>query len=129
MQEFLIEVKHTLIGIGAWGIIVIGAMYYSGLLSLIPGFTVGLATSVVYYLLMCYRVKKSLELPAAKAVSSMRTGWLVRLSFVIIMLVLSVKLPQINLWAAVAGMFSWHAVLVFNTVILIVKNTVHKGRV
>ena len=66
-------------------------------------------------------MKKSIELPVAKAVSSMRTGWLIRLSFIVLMFVLAARLQQINLWSAVAGLFSLHAVLLFNAVVFIIR--------
>lgn len=121
MQELLLEVKRTLFYITVWGALVIAAMYYAGQSYLISGFIFGIICSMVYYLLMSYRVKKSIELPVAKAVSSMRTGWLIRLSFIVLMLVLAAKLQQINLWSAVAGLFSLHAVLLFNAVVYIIR--------
>lgn len=121
MQELLQEVKSTLFHMIAWSILVITAMFCVGWGYLIPGFIFGIICSIIYYLLMSYRIKRSVELPVAKAVSSMRTGWLVRLSFVILMLVLAARLQQINLWSAVAGLFSLHIVLLFKTVIFIIK--------
>ncbi|MPM69096.1 hypothetical protein SDC9_116040 [bioreactor metagenome] len=123
MQEFFKEVKRTLVHLAVWGGLVVGAMYFSGAVVLISGFMLGLGTSVIYYLLMSYRVKKSAELPAAKAISYMRVGGLGRLVFVIIMLFLAAKMRQINLWSAVAGIFSLHAVMVLNAALLIIKDT------
>ncbi|MGI6092384.1 MAG: hypothetical protein GX348_01900 [Veillonellaceae bacterium] len=123
MQEFFNEVKRTLLHLAVWGALVVSAMYFSGSLALIPGFILGLGTSIVYYLLMSYRVKKSAELPAAKAISYMRAGGMGRLIFIIAMLFLAAKLQQINLWSAVAGIFSLHAVMVFNAALLIIKDT------
>lgn len=123
MQEFFNEVKRTLLHLAAWGALVVSAMYFFGAIELIPGFMLGIGTSIIYYLLMSYRVKKSAELPTAKAIAYMRVGGLGRLIFVIFMLFLAAKLRQINLWSAVAGIFSLHAVMVVNAAILIIKGS------
>lgn len=129
MQEFYKEVKRTLIEIIIWGAAVALSMYCFGFKFLIVGFLFGLGTSLVYYLLMCYRVRKSVEQPASKAISYMRIGWLIRLSFVAVMLLLAVKLRQVNIWSAVAGVFSLHAVLIFNALVIIIKGTALKWRI
>ena len=121
MQEYVVEVKRTLLYIVFWGMLVSTGAYLSGFSAVLPGLLLGITTSVIYFLLMCYRVKKSAMLPPQKAVSYMRMGWLVRLSFVVLMLILSVRISSMNLWAAVVGLFSLHIVLFLNAVVLVVQ--------
>jgi hypothetical protein len=122
MQEFFIEIKKMLAGIGVLLLLMISISAFSGHTELILGFTFGTFASAVYYLFICYRVRKSAGLPAAKAIAYMRTGWLVRLFFVVIVLILSLKIPYIHFGAAVAGLFSLQIVLFVKAVVLIGKN-------
>lgn len=121
MQEYFIEVRRTLVRLVLWGIAASLAMCAAGYGGFVPGFAVGVTASIVYYILMCYRVRKCAELPVPKAVAYMRAGWLVRLCFIVLVLALSVRLPGVNFWASVAGLFSLHAVMVINAAVLIIK--------
>lgn len=123
MQEFFIEIKRTLVQMSLWGAFVLCCMYLSQSAFLMSGFVLGFLTSLIYYLLTCYRIKKCIDLPLAKAVAYMRIGWAMRLVFVVLMLGLSIHTPQLNFWGAVAGMFSLHAVMLFNAVFIIVKGS------
>lgn len=122
MQEFFFEVRHTLTQMLLWGVSVLAGMYISETIFLMSGFILGLLTSIIYYLLTCYRIKKSIELPLEKAVPYMRIGWAMRLTFLVLMLGLSVHMPQFSFWGAVAGMFSLHVVMLFNAVLVIIKS-------
>lgn len=82
----------------------------------------GIMTSVIYFLLMCYRVSKSANMSVAKAISYMRIGWLMRLTFVAIMLLLSIKIPSLDFLSSVIGLFSLQVVLIFNAGIIIIKS-------
>lgn len=118
------QVRRTLLHLLAWGLfITIGALV-SGRISIIPGLLTGWTGSVLYFLLMCRRVKKSAELPPEQAVASMRTGWLLRYGFMVSMLVLSVHVPGIDFLAAVVGLFSLHIVLFLNAVGIVVSGLI-----
>lgn len=122
MQEYIVEVKRTLLQIIAWGIMVCAAAYFTGFGWRIPGLILGMITSMIYFLLMCYRVKKSADMSVPKAISYMRLGWLLRLSFVAIMLVLSIKIPIFDFLSAVIGLFSLQVVIIGNAGIIIMKS-------
>lgn len=124
MQEYFIEVGRTLLQIVLWGIAASLLLYATEHGGWVPGFAVGVTASVLYYVLMCYRVRKCAELPAAKAVGYMRTGWLIRLCFILLVLLLSVRLPGVHFWASVAGLFSLQGVMVMNAVRLIIRGIV-----
>ena len=121
MQEYVVEVRRTLMHMVFWGVLVSVGAYLSGFIFVLPSLLMGIATSIIYFLLMCYRVKKSVVMPPHEAVAYMRVGWLVRLVLVILMLILSTRISNMNLWAAVVGLFSLHIVLFFNAVVLVIQ--------
>lgn len=122
MQEYRWEVKRILMQIVLWSIALCSGAYAAGYGSWLPGLAIGTATSAVYFLFMSCRVRKSVELPPRKAIFYMRVGWVIRLTFILLMLILSVQVPVIHFWAAVAGLFSLQAVLLLNGGMLILKS-------
>ncbi len=128
MQDYVIEVKRTVLQMIVWGLFVGVSAYAAGLDNVVPGLALGIATSMIYFLLMCYRVKKSAEMPLHKAIAYMRSGWLVRLAFVVLMLVLAVGISNINFGAAIVGLFSLHIVILFNAVVLVVQGVFNQKK-
>ena len=122
MQDYVIEIKRTLLQMSVWGIFVCSSAYFIGDVWRIPGLVLGVITSMIYFLLMCYRVNQSASMPVHKALIYMRIGWLIRLSFVILMLVLSVKIPAIDFWSAVVGLFTLQVILFLNAVVIVSKS-------
>lgn len=122
MQEYVAEIKRTLLQIFLWGILICSVAYFFNQGWRVPGLIMGISTSVVYFLLMCYRVSKSADMSVVKAISYMRMGWLLRLAFIAIMLVLSIKIPSLDFLSSVIGLFSLQVVLVFNAGIMIIKS-------
>lgn len=118
------QVKRTLTHVIAWGVFITLSAFVSGRLSIVPGLLTGWTASVIYFLLMCRRVKKSSELPPDEALASMRAGWLMRYGFMISVLVLAVKIPGIDFWAAVVGLFSLHIVLMLHAVCIVVSGLI-----
>ena len=112
-DEYTLQVRKILRYIGGWGIFVIFSALISGKGFLLPGFLLGFSASVLYYVMMCRRVKKSADLPASRAVNYMRFGWLLRLAFVLAALVIAFKIPGLDFRAAVIGLFSLQIVIFF----------------
>lgn len=106
----------------AWTLCLAAGLYAAGQGWRLPGFFLGALTSLIYFLLMAARVRKSAELPVKQAVTYMRLGWLVRLSFIVLMLFLSIKVPLFDFWAAVAGLFSLQMVLFINAVVVVTRS-------
>ncbi|WP_371372253.1 ATP synthase subunit I [Sporomusa aerivorans] len=119
-EDYSGQVRRTLLHLLAWGLFITLSALLSSKISLLPGLVIGWTSSVIYFLLMCRRVKKSVELPPEKALASMRAGWLLRFVFMISMLILSSNVPGIDFWAAVVGLFSLHIVLMVNAVCIVV---------
>ncbi len=119
-DDFAAQMQRTLAHLCAWVLFITLSALISDKIFIIPGLLTGWSGSVIYFLLMCRRVKKSIELSPEKAVASMRAGWLIRFSFAISILVLSIYVPGIDFWAAVVGLFSLHIVLMVNAVITVI---------
>ncbi|QDR82116.1 ATP synthase subunit I [Sporomusa termitida] len=119
-DDFAVQMRRTLAHLGAWVFFITCSAFITDKIFVIPGLLTGWSGSVIYFLLMCRRVKKSAELPPGKAVASMWAGWLIRFSFAISILVLSIYVPGIDFWAAVVGLFSLHIVLMVNAVITVI---------
>jgi len=117
MQQFVGEIKHLLAQVAGWSLALCFFAYFSGAAYLIPGVLAGTLTSIVYFLLMSYRIQRSMKLPLAKAVTYMRIGWMIRLAFVLVMLIISIRISQLHFWAAVVGLLSLHFIILLNAII------------
>jgi len=122
MQEYVIEIKKTVLQMLVWGTCISVAAYFMGFSERLAGLILGISTSVVYFLLMCYRIKKSADMPVHNALLYMRVGWLMRLSFIVIMLLLSVKIPGIDFWSAVFGLFTLQIVMFLQAAVIVTKS-------
>lgn len=121
MEEYLAQVKRTLLHTILWSVFVILNAFLTGKTHLVPSLALGCTASLIYFLLMSYRVTKSATMPPLKAVSYMRTGFGIRLVFVVMILILSAKIQWINFPAAVVGLFSLQIVLYLNAVTAAVR--------
>ncbi|MCC5464228.1 ATP synthase subunit I [Pelosinus baikalensis] len=121
MQEYVVEIKKTIMQMLVWGSLICAAAYFTGHSEKIAGLIIGIFTSAIYFLLMGYRIKKSAEMPVNQALLYTKIGWLIRLSFIVAMLLLSIKLPGIDFWSAVFGLFSLQIVLFLQAVVLVTK--------
>ena len=121
MQEFALEVKRTLWQLAIWGLLITTGAWLAGYPGLIPGLLVGVTASALYFLQLCYRISKSADMPVGKAVSYMRFGWLLRMGFILLVLLVSIAIPQVNFWAAAAGLFSLQVIITMNAVVAALK--------
>ncbi len=124
MSEYVTYIKKTIIKLFIWCLVVSSILVLTAEVNNIVGFILGSVASILYFLLMAYRIKNSAEMPVDKAVNYMRIGWLLRLTFLIITLILSVKMPQVNFLFAILGVFSLQIVLTINSVMVVVKATI-----
>ncbi|SDE99726.1 ATP synthase subunit I [Sporolituus thermophilus] len=128
MREYAIEARRTLLQIAALALSAIGCALLAGRADWARGLAFGSVVSAIYFCLLCYRVRRSAEMPAAKAVAYMRSGWLVRLVFISLALVLALKLTTVNFLAAVTGLFSLHIVIFLNAAVLVAKEMLSSNR-
>ena len=108
-------------GLAAWSAVLIGSTWFSGHEAELPGLILGMVTSTIYFFLLVLRTQRSAVLPVTKAVWSMRIGWLIRLVFILLMLVLSLKIPIFHFAAAVLGLFSFHVFMLLTACLFILK--------
>lgn len=126
MQEFFFEVKRTVWQAALFtAFLVVGALL-EGRRSVAVGLSTGALTGIIYFILMSYRLKKAASLPVAKAVFSMRLGWFVRFSFILIMLIIALRVSYIDFWAAVVGLFSLHIIIFLNAVVKLSKSFTYR---
>ncbi|MBC8015712.1 MAG: hypothetical protein H7X79_08210 [Sporomusaceae bacterium] len=126
MQEYTREMKRTLLQMLVWGILICGSAYFAGHGWRIPGLVMGITSSIIYCLLLWYRILKSADMPVHKAVFYMRLGWGIRLFFIAIMLFLSLRIPALDFGSAVVGLFTLQIVIISNAVVFVVKNFFNK---
>lgn len=124
LSEYFGQVRQTLIYLLAWGTVVVLSACLAGNIFLIPGFLFGFAANVLYYILLCLRVKKSADMPPQQAIIYMRYGWIIRLGFILAVLVIGVKLPGIEFWAVALGLFSLKIVLIMQAVVIVTKGLI-----
>jgi len=117
MQNFALEIRRTLYQLAIWAIVTAVGAWLAGYAQWIPGLLTGVAASALYFLQLCYRVRKSADMPISKAVTYMRVGWLLRLGFILLILIISVYTPVINFWAVVAGLFSLQMIITLNAIL------------
>jgi hypothetical protein len=128
MQEYAIQIKRTLLQIGLLAVTMSVVTGVLGHATAVPGLLLGTVASIVYFLLMCYRIKRSAELPPIKAVTYMRVGWFIRMGFVALLLTVSLKIKEIEFWAAVLGLFSLQIVIIINAAAMVAKSLGRRQR-
>lgn len=121
VQGFTGSVKRLFLQMAAWAAVVTAGFYFAGHADKIAGFLAGTTVSAVYFLLLWYRVRKSAAMPPKQAVAYMRMGWLVRLSFVALSVVLMLKVPALNFAGAILGLFTFKIVVVLNGLFLVFR--------
>lgn len=120
-QEYVLEIRRTVVPYLLFGMINCIGVVFAGKPGLLPGLMLGIAAGVVYFLMMSRRVKKSAELSVSRAVWHMRIGWIVRFGFVIVIFIVSFNHPHIDIWATFTGFFLLHVVIVFNAIVMALK--------
>ena len=128
MNELTIEIKRILIYTIAWGLFLIVGALWRGDVAAVYGFALGTFGSIIYLLLMGYRVHRSSTLPPKEAGIYMRLGWLIRLSLIVCILLIAIRLPFLNFWAVVVGLFSHRIVTVYRAIIFVIKTFLNKKR-
>lgn len=124
MQEYSGYVHKTLRQILLFSAAAAAGLLLLGKTKYITGFLFGALASMLYFMLLVYRIRKSADLPIVKAVNYMRGGWLIRLSFIALIFPLVNKLSQVNFLAVIAGLFTFQMVLIINSFIIVVKAAV-----
>lgn len=125
-REFAAGVKSLLVNMAAVTALIAAGLLIAGHGEKILGLAVGAITSAVYLLLISYRVRRAAALPAREAIAYMRTGWFLRLAFIIIMMAVALKVPVVDFAFAVIGLLSLQIAIFLNGLFLVVKRSVTK---
>jgi hypothetical protein len=115
------QIRLTLTGLAAWSMLLIACTWLAGQQAALPGLILGMAASYIYFGLLVLRAKHSVTLTVPKAIRSMRIGWFIRLSFILLILILSIKMPLFHFVAAVVGLFSLHIVMIVTACLFVLK--------
>ena len=126
MQEFFVEIQRTLVYMLAWVSFLIVGCLTGGRAEFVPGLILGSSGSVIYFLLLSYRIKNSATMTPEQAISYMRSGWLIRLVVVTAILIVSLKVPAFHFLAAVVGLFSLQFILYAQAVLTVLKGLLCK---
>lgn len=121
LAEFAGSVRRFLLQMAAWAALVTAGLYVAGYGGKVAGFLAGTAVSIIYFLLLGYRVRRSAAMPPKQAVAYMRMGWVIRLAFVALAVIWMLKVPAIDFTGAILGLFSFKIVLLLNGFWLVVR--------
>lgn len=126
MQEFISEIRCTAAQMLLWSGLLCLLAYISGFNLAIPGLISGTIASLVYFVLTAYRIRRSADLSVDKAVRYMRIGWVIRFGFIVSILLMAVRVSQTNFWATIAGLMSFHIVIIINAIVTVLRSTLNK---
>lgn len=122
MSEYVFRIKLTLLQMTLLAVALMPVAYALGRESAVFGLFLGAAASFVYFLLLGNRIRHCSDLSPEKAVASMRAGWLVRLCFVALIVILALRINHISFLATVVGLFLLQIVLLINAAGLVVRS-------
>lgn len=120
-QEYLIEIRRTLLPYILLCLASCIGAYLGGKPQVMLGLFVGMVVGVVYFLMMSSRVQKSLELPVHKAVWYMRSGWVIRVAFILMVFIATLHYSQLNFPAVLAGFFLLHFAILFHPLVMVLR--------
>ncbi|MBP2652692.1 MAG: synthase chain [Firmicutes bacterium] len=123
MQEYTLHIKRNLLQMVLLAAAEVGIASCYGQQTAVISLIMGNSASFIYFLQLCYRIKRTSTLPAAKAVTNMRVGWILSLGFIVLFLVLSTKIVQVNLLLVIIGLFSFQIIVFLDSTVIVVKST------
>ncbi|MEG6585120.1 ATP synthase subunit I [Dendrosporobacter sp. 1207_IL3150] len=126
MQEFISEIRCTAAQMLLWSGLLCLFAYIAGFNLIIPGLISGTIASLAYFALAAYRIRRSADLPIDKAVRYMRIGWVIRFGFIVSILLMAVRVSQTNFWATIAGLMSFHIVIIANAIAAVLRSKLNK---
>jgi hypothetical protein len=121
VETFISRIKQTSLQMGLLlsTYIVISFGFQRG--DLIVSLLVGGIGSFVYFFLLAYRVHKAADMHPLVAIRYMRAGLGIRLLFISAIVLISLKLPSINIIPVFVGLFTYQVVLHLEGCLLVSK--------
>lgn len=121
MNEYFVYIAKTIKQVFLFCIVVLSLFILIGKINYLIGYLFGTVVSIFYFLFLSYRVKQSANLPVDKAVNYMQIGWLIRLGFLTLILIIFTKIKIINFLSVVIGIFTIQFLFIINSFIIIFK--------
>lgn len=122
MTSFTAIFKKTFRYSFLWGVLTSGWAYMSGGIHIGNGMVLGTLASLCCLIHLYYQMKRCAAMSPPMAAAYIQAGWVVRLSAVLVVFVISVLLPQISFIAALAGYFSLQLLWIIGSGVLLIKN-------
>lgn len=121
MCAFVLQIKKLIRDFGIAAFVITGMLDLLEFEEFAAGLAGGAVVGITYLMMMGYRVKKAVGFSPGKAVSYMRNGWLIRLSFIVLAVMFSVQFPQIHVLGVLAGLFLLHVVIFFHAAMITMR--------
>lgn len=128
MKDILICTKRVLWQLLISVIILAIILWQEQQMILLNGVLAGFIASLTYFYIIGKRLFKSTELELEKAVIYMRAGWFIRLSILVLIFILSIRISTAMFWAAVAGLVWVNVVVLINAVIYAYQKKMHENK-
>ena len=128
MKDILICTKRVLWQLLISVIILAIILWQEQQMILLNGVLAGFIAGLTYFYIIGKRLFKSTELELEKAVIYMRAGWFIRLSILVLIFILSIRISKAMFWAAVAGLVWVNVVVLINAVIYAYQKKMHENK-
>ena len=128
MKDILICTKRVLWQLLISVIILAIILWQEQQMILLNGVLAGFIAGLTYFYIIGKRLFKSTELELEKAVIYMRAGWFIRLSILVLIFILSIRISTAMFWASVAGLVWVNVVVLINAVIYAYQKKMHENK-
>lgn len=128
MKDILICTKRVLWQLLISVIILAIILWQEQQMILLNGVLAGFIAGLTYFYIIGKRLFKSTELELEKAVIYMRAGWFIRLSILVLIFILSIRISTAMFWAAVVGLVWVNVVVLINAVIYAYQKKMHENK-
>ena len=128
MKDILICTKRVLWQLLISVIILAIILWQEQQMILLNGVLAGFIAGLTYFYIIGKRLFKSTELELEKAVIYMRAGWFIRLSILVLIFILSIRISTAMFWAAVAGLVWFNVVFLIIVVIYAYQKKMHENK-
>ncbi|WP_371375376.1 ATP synthase subunit I [Sporomusa aerivorans] len=121
MKNYELKVRNMLAQIAVLGIIFcpIVFSYYSG--QTMAGLLLGMVTGSIYFLYLYRQVENVKVLSKKQAVEHIRSGWIIRLGVMLLVLIVVSHFLKLNVLAFIAGFFTMPVLLFINGMAMVIK--------
>ncbi|MCX7780485.1 MAG: ATP synthase subunit I [Negativicutes bacterium] len=127
MQEYAAAFKQNLLYLVFWGIISSALAYASGRPTVGNGLAIGNLAALLCFFHLYHQVSRCAQMSPPMGAAYVQAGWLVRLSLIVLVFIISALVPDISFLAALAGFFSLQAIWIFGAVVKLFRSSIYNG--